>query len=363
MPTITLPTHGVMEGNGAYNRHSAFQAAGAALAFPLLEKAAGELAVDSGIEPVTIADYGSAQGKNSIAPVRKAIETLRPRIGSHRPVLVFHVDQPSNDFNTLFRLLDTDSDRYTIDDPHVYPCAIGRSFYEQVLPPDSVHLAWCSYSALWLSAVPTRITGHFNPIHSSGAERAAFESQAAKDWEAFLSLRAAELRAGGRLVVVLPGLDDEGTSGFETLLNHANSVLAEMVDEGAIRAEERDRMALGTYPRKRSELLVPFRAKGGFRSLALEQCELLPMADSAWADFERDGNSDWLARMRALFLRAVFVPSLALGLAECDNPEKCQAFADSFETRLTRVLTEQPAPLHSFVQIFVAAKPASGQTP
>ncbi|MGA8907820.1 MAG: hypothetical protein WB524_09395 [Acidobacteriaceae bacterium] len=363
MPPITVPTHGVMEGDGAYNRRSAFQAAGAALAFPLLEKAAGEVAVDSGMEPVTIADYGSAQGKNSLAPVRKAIETLRSRIGRHRPVLVFHIDQPSNDFNTLFRLLDTDSDRYARDDLHVYPCAVGRSFYEQVLPPDSVHLAWCSYAALWLSAVPTRITGHFNPIHASGAERAAFESQAAKDWEAFLTLRAAELRAGGRLVVVLPGLDDDGSSGFETLLNHANSVLAEMVEDGAIRAEERDRMALGTYPRRRSELLAPFRTKERFRNLALEQCELLSLPDSAWADFERHGNRDWLARRRALFFRAVFVPSLALGLAECDSPEKCQAFADEFEARLTRVLTEQPAPLHSFVQIFVAAKSASGETP
>jgi len=71
--------------------------------------------------------------------------------------------------------------------------------------------------------------------------RAEFEHQAARDWEQFLSLRAAELLPGGRLVVVLLALDDGGSSGFETIMDHANAVLAEMVTEGAIVAEERAR--------------------------------------------------------------------------------------------------------------------------
>ena len=50
-----------------------------------------------------IADYGSSQGKNSLAPMGIAIGNLRPRLGPNRPIFVFHVDQPSNDFNTLVR--------------------------------------------------------------------------------------------------------------------------------------------------------------------------------------------------------------------------------------------------------------------
>ena len=51
-------------------------------------------------------------------------------------------------------------------------------------------------------------------------------------------LRAKELRPGGRLVVVVPGARDDGLSGFENFMNHANAVLMEMVDEGTITADE-----------------------------------------------------------------------------------------------------------------------------
>jgi hypothetical protein len=363
MAVIATPAHGVMEGKGAYNRYATVPAAGSTLALPLLEKAAQELDAGDGDEPLVIADYGASQGKNSLAPIRKAIETLRPRVGSHRPILVFHIDQPSNDFNTLFTLLDADADTYTLDDPNIYPCAIGKSFYLNVLPPNSVHLAWCSYAAVWLSAVPARIKDHFISLYGTGPERAAFQSQAAQDWKAFLSLRAAELRTGGRLVVVLPGLDDDGISGFEGLMGDANAVLAEMASEGAIRAEERDRMALGAYPRKRSELLAPFETDRCFEGLVLGECEFLPLSDSLWADYERHRNSEVLARKRALFFRSIFVPSLALGLSDSDDPERCSAFADSFESRLTRRLANHPVPLRSFVQVFVAAKRAGAKEP
>src|SRR5580700_3786417 len=314
MSAISMTYHGVMEGKGAYNRHARLPAGGMALALPWLEKAVQDIELDCGDQPVVIADYGSSQGKNSLAPMRVAIENLRPRLGPNRPIVVFHIDQPSNDFNTLFEVLDADPDAYTLDEPAVFPCAIGRSFYGNVLPPNSVHLGWCSYAAVWLSRIPARIPGHFIPLRSIGPERAAFQRQAAQDWEAFLSLRAAELRLGGRLMVVLPALNDEGVTGFEDLMDHANAVLGEMEDEGAIRADERERMVLGACPRRKSELLAPFQA------LTVECCELISLADSAWGEYERDGNKQALATKHALFFRSIFVPSLALGLTEAHDP-------------------------------------------
>jgi hypothetical protein len=244
MPTELIGCHGVMEGNGAYNRHAGLQASGIALALPMLERAAHDLELDSENQPVTIADYGSSQGKNSLVPMRAAIAKLRKRLGQHRPIFVYHIDQPSNDFNSLFEVLETDRDTYTLDEPNVIPCAIGRSFYKNVLPPQSVHLGWCSYAAVWLSRIPCRVPGHFLPLHNTGTERAAFEHQAAQDWRAFLRLRARELRPGGRLVVVLPAFSDEGITGLEGLMDHANAVLAEMVEHGELAAKERERMVL-----------------------------------------------------------------------------------------------------------------------
>ena len=165
----SVPSHGVMEGKGSYNRNAALPADGAALALPLLEKAIKRVELDSGNAPVVIADYGSSQGKNLMIPMRVAIKNLRKRIGSSRPVLVFHIDQPSNDFNSLFEVLHADPNRYVVDEPDVYAAAIGKSFYDQVLPSASVHIGWSSYAALWLSRVPARIPDHFVAVRSTSS--------------------------------------------------------------------------------------------------------------------------------------------------------------------------------------------------
>jgi hypothetical protein len=84
---------------------------------------------------------------------------------------VFHIDQPSNDFNSLFEVLNTDPTSCVIDKPDIYPAAIGKSSYEQVPPRGSVHLAWCSDAAVWLSRVPTTNSRplQFHLLQQSGA--------------------------------------------------------------------------------------------------------------------------------------------------------------------------------------------------
>src|SRR5580658_5744238 len=303
--------HGVMEGGGSYNRHAKVPASGATLALPFMEQAAKNIRLEGGDDPVVIADYGCSQGKNSLAPMRAAIKALRTRVGADRPISVVHVDQAANDFNTLFEVLHSDPERYSVDDPNIFPSAIGRSFYGSVFPRQHVHLGWSSYAAVWLSRIPMLIPDHFMPFASNGDVRKAFERQAADDWKLFLSLRSSELRVGGRLVVVLPAFNDEGVTGFEPLFKHANSTLAEMVAEGTITDDECARMVLGSYPRRRSELLQPFNADGRFCSLTIEQCELFGLPDAAWTEYERDANRELLASRHAGFFRSIFIPSLA----------------------------------------------------
>jgi hypothetical protein len=359
MKTRVLASHGVMEAEGSYNRNAMIPAGGAVLAVPLLEEAARRVELGGRNEHIVIADYGSSQGKNSLAPMHIAIGILRERLGSERSILVFHIDQPMNDFNTLFEVLAADTNRYALDEPNVYPCAIGRSFYENVLPPESVHLAWCSYAAVWLSRVPSLIPGHFVAHRDTGAACATFECQAAQDWKVFLSLRSREMHPGGRLVVVLPALNDEGESGLAMLFDQANKTLAEMVNAGEIRADERERMVLGTYPRRRCELLAPFQTDGQFQHLTVEHCELFSLPDPAWPDYKSDRNADALATRHALFFRSVFVPSLALSLSRAHDPGQRHIFADRLENRLKGRLSREPMPFDSFVQIMVIAKQCS----
>ena len=351
MASQATVTHGVMEGGGSYNVHARLRARAADLTLPFLEQAVRDLTVEGGTEPVVIADCGSSHGKNSLAPMRVAIKELRARVGPERAIFVVHIDQAANDFNTLFDVLHKDPERYSRNDPKIYPSAIGRSLYESVLPGDHVHLGWFSYAAVWLSRIPMSIPDHFISLASTAEVRAAFHRQAAEDWTSFLSLRADELRPGGRLVVVLPGNNDDGGVGFEPLFTHANEALAEMVRDGTITSDERSRMALGAYPRRRSELLAPF-TDSQFRGLKVEHCELSAVPDTAWVNYERDGNKEVLVNRHVGFFRAIFVPSLASALPHEKNP----AFTDGLEKRLKQRLSERPTPLHSFVQTMVLAK-------
>jgi hypothetical protein len=360
MSSAVIATHGVMEGGGSYNLHAKIPAGGGGLALPYLEKAAQSCALSPGSNAIIIADYGSSQGKNSLSPMQAAIRCLRMRVGNERSVMVVHVDQHANDFNTLFDVLHRDPERYALDDPNVFPCAIGRSFYENVIPQGQVDLGWCSYAAVWLRRIPALIPGHFMSLGCTGDVRAAFDLQAAEDWRLFLSLRARELRGGGRLVIVLPGLSDTGGSGLEPVFDSANTVLAELVEERIIGDEERKRMVLGSYPRRRAQLLEPFREDGQFRSLSVEHCELFELPDAAWTDYRVNGDLRALVSRHAAFFRAIFVPSLSSSISDA---EKRNTFADCLEQKLKKRLSERPTPLNSFVQVVVLAKQGSTDTP
>jgi hypothetical protein len=348
----TAPS-GAMEGQGAYNRHGRLPASGGLFGLRHLEKAANRIPL-RGDEPVVIADYGASQGKNSLAPMRAAVDVIRARM-SDRPIIVYHEDLPSNDFNALFDVLDKDPQSYVLAASNVFPCAIGRSFYESVLPPGHVHLGWSSYAAMWISRIPTLIPGHFCVFRSSGEVRAAFDEQGADDWRRFLSLRARELRPEGRLVVVVPAADEDGVSGFEDVMDQANAVLAEMVEAKAIAETELRRMVIGVWPRRRSDLLAPFEREGQFQGLTVEDCETNHLADAAWADYERDRNAAALAGKHASFFRAIFAPTLAGALDRKDDAQRVVTFFNQLEDGLKRRLLKEPRPIHSLVETIVIA--------
>jgi hypothetical protein len=354
------PNQGVTEGNKAYNKYASLQAAGAALAIPLLEEAARKIELRPLDQPIVIADYGSSQGKNSLAPMRAATMAIRERVGTDRQILVFHTDQPSNDFNALFETIDGDPNSYTTDEPNVFPYAIGRSFYGNVLPASYVHLGWSAYAAVWLSRVPMTIPDHFVAPRSTGAVRAAFERQGARDWETFLSLRASEMQEEGRLVVVLPAVDEGGNLGLSDLMDHANAALGDMTDAGEITRDERARMTLAAYPRRKQELLAPFERDRSFHGLVVEHCAISALDHPAWAAYEETGNREVLAADLTPFFRSTFMPSLATALDPHGGEQRRRAFGNQLEHRLIQRLEHEPvAAVQHFVATIVVAKRTS----
>jgi hypothetical protein len=345
-----------MEGDGAYNRHATVQAAGNTTALLHAREAARRVDIDHRNDPIIIADYGSSQGKNSLAPMRTAIETMRSRVGTDRPIMVCHVDLPVNDFNTMFKTLDLDPDSYTRDAANIYPCGVGRSFYQNVLPPSSVHFGWSAYAVQWLSCVPAVPVDHFWFARLGAPARSIYERQGAQDWESFLALRAQELRPSGRLVVVCPGV---GTG--QAIADHANAVISDMMKEGSISAKERSRMVVACWLRLEHEYLAPFQRDGRFLNLTVEHCESVPQVDAAWEQYQRDGDAEALASKHAAFFRATFSPSLVAALARSDDAEACRIFADRLDRGLRQRLLREPTPTNPRVDTIVICKtPAQG---
>ena len=353
------PSVAVMEGKGFYNQHAAIPAAGGALAIPLLEQSAKMIELDGGERPIVLADYGSSEGQNSLVPMRAAIAVLRARIGHQRPIFVYHTDLPANDFSSLFQVLQSHPDSYLSVDQKVFPSAVGRSFYQQIFPPDHVDLAWSSYAAIWLSRIPCQIPDHFFALLSTGAVRADFERQAARDWETFLSFRAAELRPSGRLVVALPALPENKPTGFGTLMDQANAALSDLVTARVITTQEREQMALAIYPRSESDLRSPFSRDGQYHGLTVEHCTTFPLPDTVWEEYLRDNDAEALAKKRAGFFRAVFAPSLAQALSPERPPETRLEFLAALEDGLRARMVSHPVPADNLVRIVAVAKHSS----
>ena len=117
-------------------------------------------------------------------------------------------------------------------------------------------------------------------------------------------------------------LSDAGASGFEPLFNCANAVLAQLVHEQVIGVDERKRMVLGAYPRRRVHLEPPSNADGQFHALSVERRELLTCLTRL--GLTTNGIEMWtlLLGRHAAFFRAIFVPSLASAVGDAGEGVK-----------------------------------------
>ena len=334
-----------MEGHGAYDRHSQVQAAGFSPGLPLFEQAAAGVTLPDAPAPVVIVDYGCAAGHNALVPVAAAIRVVRSRIGTERAISVVHSDVPANDFSALFQTLAGDAASYLSGSHAVFASAIGRSFYEQIVPSDSVTLGWSSWAIQWLSRAPAPIPDHVQVAYSrDAAAHAAFARQAAGDWEAFLAARARELRSGGRLVVVTMALDEAGRFGYEALLGAMVAALARLVDEGFVRADEVRRMVIPTVGRSRADFFRPFAQGGSFAGLVVESLDVFAGQDRFWEDFQRDGDARRLGAGWAGFARASVFPTLAGALEGGSADPRAADFVARLEADVAARLAADPQP-------------------
>ena len=165
--------------------------------------------------PFTIADFGTADCGTSLPLLRTLVAHVRAA-DAGAPIVVAYEDQAQNDWASVFHLaqgsLPNGPPTYldgSVD--NVYVLASGTSFYHQCLPPASVDFSFSATAMHWLTRLPCTIPDALHSACTSDAAAlAAFEAQAAVDWERIMLMRAAELKPGGQMVVANFAKDGDG---------------------------------------------------------------------------------------------------------------------------------------------------------
>ena len=343
-----------MEGDGFYNRHSALQASGIRHMLPLWRSIVESITPgDSG---VTIVDYGASQGRNSMAPIALAIETLRAKSRTSAPITVIHTDLPGNDFSSLFEAILTDEASYLTAGAQIYPLALGRSYFEQILPENSVDLGWNSWTLHWMSRNPVQDPDFFYGAFSkTESVRAAVAELLAEDWRNFLRLRSRELKMGGRLFSLFLSKGPPMT-GWEWMLNQFWQSILELTAEGRLSETEKRAINLPLGPRDLQEIEAPFGMEKEFSGLKLAHAEVFRLADPFWPHYQQTMDAAQFGQDWKNMMKAVFAPVVKGAI----DPEKdAAALVDDLFERFARRMAEAPREIEHYVGVAVLQKIAA----
>jgi hypothetical protein len=331
-----------MEG-GTYTASSRLQAAGLLGAIKLFEEAAQTVPLPKPPQPIVVADYGASTGHNSLLPICAAIASLRKRTRPEHSVLVAHTDVADNDFTVLFQTLDQDPDSYLRKDAASFASAVGRSFYTQILPSNSVNLGWSSWAVQWLGRVPCAVPDHLQVSYSGDENaKAAYAKQAAFDWHEFVAFRGRELCPGGRIVVLTTAVGDDGEFGHRPLFNCMLAELSDLVAQGLVTEDEVHRMCIPIVSRRAGDFLSPFAPKGRFERLEVEHLEVFDAEDRFWTQYQVDHDAKAFGAQWAAFARASVFPTIAAALDGGRTDPRRVEFIDRLETGVAARLAAEP---------------------
>jgi hypothetical protein len=257
---------------------------------------------------------------------------------------VTHTDVPDNDFTALFRTLSDDPDSYLHNDPATFSSAVGRSFYSQILPSNTVHLGWSSWAILWLSQVPKPIPDHIHASFSADESvRAAYDRQAARDWHEFVAFRGRELCPGGRAVVMTMAVTEDGDFGYRQLFGALRSALSELVSQGVITADEFGGMGIPIVGRRAGDFMTPFAPSGRLEQLTIEHLEVFDAEDRFWSMYQKDGDATAFGQQWGAFIRAAVFPTLASFLTD-GAPARRAQFCEALEAGVAARMAADPEP-------------------
>lgn len=251
-----------MRDSGYYSQRTAGAKHAIDNTLPLMQQA---LAALPDADALRFADFGAADGGTSAALWSHLVSEIRAS-GDNRPIEILYTDLPSNDFSTLFRTMQgmegNPNDAYQSQHENVFVHGCGTGFHRQLMANNSLCIGFSATAMHYVSQKPCEIKDHVHMVGASATERAAFAAQAASDWEAILLARAAEMRTGGRLIILNFGIDEQGRhlghTGGQSMFDRFTAHWRDHLEASTITLEEFERATFVQHYRTVDEFTAPF---------------------------------------------------------------------------------------------------------
>lgn len=306
MSDATIQSTISMWGSGEYSLHTQGAKDVIDNATDLVNAAIDSIPMDAAdTEPFYVADFAAADGGTSIDLMRETVGRIRSRCPT-RPICICYTDLPSNDYSALFTLLHgqrSAAKSYLDEFEGIFTFASATSFFAQILPRAQLDFGFSATAMHWLSELPCTIGEHVHAVGATGDELTMLRARAAEDWQRILLQRAAELRIGGRLVMVNLGIDDEGrymgNTGGVNMFDTMNILWRRLLASGRIRPAEYQRMAIPQFYRTLAEFRAPLTDPDSpvyQAGLRLDSAEMRYVPCPYAARFARDNDAEQFAQ-------------------------------------------------------------------
>ncbi|GAM27420.1 hypothetical protein SAMD00019534_105960 [Acytostelium subglobosum LB1] len=196
-------------------------------------------------QTINIADFGSSYGRNSLVPLCTIISKVR-QLFTRNDISVFHNDLPQNDFGHLFQEISTNPSSYHKLSNNIYSYAVGCSFYNQVFPANSIHIAIAFCCLHWASKLTSPIPDTIFYQHSSHSElKEKWMKETRDDLITLLEKRGNELVVGGIFIGNFLTNDNDSFESSRMFYRQVKLIWNDMARDGLISEEEAHNMV---YP-------------------------------------------------------------------------------------------------------------------
>ncbi|XP_004509302.1 S-adenosyl-L-methionine:benzoic acid/salicylic acid carboxyl methyltransferase 3-like [Cicer arietinum] len=275
-------------GDASYANNSLFQRKVISLTKSIRDEAIISLYRNTLSRSLRIADLGCSSGPNALLAVSEiiiAVEMFCRKFNHKSPEYnVFLNDLPGNDFNNLFKSLESFKaklcDEFETEMGLSYFYGVPGSFYGKIFSNQSMHFVHSSCSLHWLSKVPNGVDNNKSNIYIASTSPSnvyrAYYKQFQRDFSIFLNCRAEELVEGGRMVLTLLGRKSDDPSSKECcyILELLAMVLNDMVLQGIINEDQLNTFNVPWYTPSPSEVKSQVLHEGSFSIDRLEVFEV-----------------------------------------------------------------------------------------